>query len=198
MSATEAKGQIVIAATFVAIYRAKQLLRIALCRCRVYWYRIQGGRQIHVKCLFDRGVRIERPWNVKLGARCTLQGDVWLNVIDDNGLLEIGELTFIGRGAEIDVIGRVTMGRGGLIAPRVFITDYNHGTHRGQPMSEQPCVSAAVTIGDDVWIGANCVILSGVTVGDGAIVAAGAVVNRDIPAMAIAGGVPARVLKYRG
>jgi acetyltransferase-like isoleucine patch superfamily enzyme len=52
-------------------------------------------------------------------------------------------------------------------------------------------------IGNDVWIGANAVILRGVTIGDGAVVAAGAVVNKDVPAYAIVGGVPAKVIKYR-
>lgn len=55
----------------------------------------------------------------------------------------------------------------------------------------------AVVIGNDVWIAANAVILRGVTVGDGAIVAAGAVVTRDVPPYAVVGGVPARVLRYR-
>ncbi len=54
-----------------------------------------------------------------------------------------------------------------------------------------------VVIGNDVWIGMNAMILSGVTIGDGAIVAAGSVVTKDVPAYAIAAGVPAEVIKYR-
>lgn len=54
-----------------------------------------------------------------------------------------------------------------------------------------------ITIGNDVWIGRRCMVLDGVTIGDGAIVAAGAVVTKDIPPFAIAGGVPAKVIKYR-
>lgn len=54
-----------------------------------------------------------------------------------------------------------------------------------------------VVIGNDVWIGANAVLLRGVTVGDGAVVASGAVVTRDVPPYAIVGGVPARVIRYR-
>jgi len=52
-------------------------------------------------------------------------------------------------------------------------------------------------IGNDVWLGRNSLVLSGVTIGDGAVVAAGAVVTSDIPAYAIAGGVPAKVIRYR-
>jgi virginiamycin A acetyltransferase len=54
-----------------------------------------------------------------------------------------------------------------------------------------------IVIGNDVWIGANAIILPGVTIGDGAIVAAGAVVSRDVPPYAIVGGVPAKILRYR-
>jgi len=52
-------------------------------------------------------------------------------------------------------------------------------------------------IGNDVWIGANAIILQGVTIGDGAVIAAGAVVTKDVPPYAIVGGVPAKVIKYR-
>ena len=54
-----------------------------------------------------------------------------------------------------------------------------------------------VMIGNDVWIGVNAVILRGVTIGDGAVIASGAVVNKDVPDFAIVGGVPAKVIKYR-
>lgn len=54
-----------------------------------------------------------------------------------------------------------------------------------------------ITIGNEVWIGMNCVIMDGVTIGDGAVIATGAVVTKDIPPFAIAGGVPAKVIKFR-
>lgn len=54
-----------------------------------------------------------------------------------------------------------------------------------------------VTIGSDVWIGMNCIVMDGVKIGDGAIIAAGAIVTKDIPPFAIAGGIPAKVIKYR-
>jgi acetyltransferase-like isoleucine patch superfamily enzyme len=181
-----------------AIYRLFSFLEIAMARVRVHLCRLMGGRRIHPKCLFYRGARVDRPWTVAMGARCVLQQSVWLNVGSDSAHLSIGEFTFLGRGTEIEVSESVTIGRGGLIAPGVFITDHNHDVRAGSPMFEQPCIAGPVRIGDDVWIGANCVILPGVTIGDGAVIAAGAVVNRDVPSREIVGGVPARSIGKRG
>lgn len=180
------------------IYQFKELWRICGARLRVHLYRLQGGKGIHAKCLFGKGVRIERPWTVHMGPRCVLQPMVWLNVGAKDATLSIGDYTFIGRGTEIEVSQSVAIGKHCLIAPNVFITDHNHDTRRhGIPMFERPCVPAPVLIGDDVWIGANSVILPGVTVGDGAVVGAGSVVTKDVPSNAIVGGVPAKFLRER-
>ncbi len=172
--------------------------RIACCRLRVHLARAFGGRQIDRSCLFGHGVRIERAAQVRLGPRCVLHPQVWLNVTSGQASLSIGDHTFVGRNTTIEVSGEVSIGRAGLIAPGVYITDHNHDTAPGASMFERPCVVAAVRIGDDVWIGANAVILPGVEIGDGAVVAAGAVVSRSVPPNAIVGGVPARLIRYRG
>ncbi|MBX4892328.1 acyltransferase [Rhizobium bangladeshense] len=97
------------------------------------------------------------------------------------------------------VSGKVTCGNGVRIASLASIVGFNHGfDDPALPIHRQGVVSLGIVIGDDVWVGANCVILDGVTIGNGAVIAAGAVVTGDIPAMAIAGGVPARVLRSRG
>jgi acetyltransferase-like isoleucine patch superfamily enzyme len=178
-------------------YRIREVWRIAWCRLRVHGYRLTGARGIDPKCLIGKGARIERPWLLELGSHCVLQRDVWLNIGADTARLELGAYTFLGRGVEIEVSTRVVIGRGGLIAPGVFITDHNHSTALGKPMFEQPCIAGSVLIGDDVWIGVNAVILPGVEIGDGAVVAAGAVVNGNVPAQAIVGGVPAKFIKFR-
>ncbi|MBX5217679.1 MULTISPECIES: acyltransferase [unclassified Rhizobium] len=97
------------------------------------------------------------------------------------------------------VSGKVTCGNGVRIASHASIVGFNHGfDDPDRPIHRQGVISLGIAIGDDVWIGANCVILDGVTIGKGAVIAAGAVVTGDIPPMAIAGGVPARVLRRRG
>ncbi|WP_421359664.1 acyltransferase [Agrobacterium rosae] len=113
------------------------------------------------------------------------------------GDIELGENVSINPYACIS--GKVTIGNGVRIASHVSIVGFNHGFDDIEtPIYRQPLTSIGIEISDDVWIGANAVVLDGVKIGRGAIIAAGAVVAKNIPAMAIAGGVPARVLRYRG
>ncbi|PYG58636.1 acyltransferase [Rhizobium sp. UGM030330-04] len=113
------------------------------------------------------------------------------------GDIELGENVSINPYACL--FGKVTIGNGVRIASHVSIVGFNHGFDDiDTPIYRQPLTSLGIEIGEDVWIGANAVVLDGVKIGRGAIIAAGATVVKDIPAMAIAGGVPARVLRYRG
>ncbi|MBP2551882.1 acetyltransferase-like isoleucine patch superfamily enzyme [Neorhizobium galegae] len=94
--------------------------------------------------------------------------------------------------------GKVRIGNGVRIASHVSIVGFNHGfDDLHTPIYRQPLTSKGIEIEDDVWIGANAVILDGVRVGRGSVIAAGAVVTQDIPSFSIVGGVPARVLKLR-
>jgi len=96
----------------------------------------------------------------------------------------------INSGCVIDCFDEISIGHDVSISKQVVIRDSdNHVIREGAP------VSAPVRIGNDVWVGLRAIILKGVTVGDGAVVAAGAVVTRDVPARALVGGVPARVLR---
>ncbi|NOU71218.1 acyltransferase [Paenibacillus sp. LMG 31458] len=96
------------------------------------------------------------------------------------------------------VTGKVSMGDGVRIASHASIYGFNHGyetTH--QPIFKQPCTSKGIHIGDDVWIGANVVILDGVRIGSHSIIAAGAIVTKDVPDYSIVGGNPAKVIRSR-
>ena len=88
----------------------------------------------------------------------------------------------------------VTIGDDVLIAPGTVISTVNHSLDP-EKRRANICTALPITIGSNVWIGANCSILPGVTIGDGAVIAAGAVVNRDVPPRTVVGGVPARVLR---
>lgn len=93
--------------------------------------------------------------------------------------------------------GRIIIGDDVLFAPDVMVTAANYRFNDGSPVTRQAMDEADVVIGRDVWLGAKVVVLPGARIGDGAIIAAGAVVRGEIPAMAIAGGVPARVIAQR-
>lgn len=92
---------------------------------------------------------------------------------------------------------KIVLGDNLLMGPGVKIFSSNHGMKAGIPMNEQPWNEKDVIIGNDVWLGANSVVVPGVKIGDGSVIAAGAVVTKDIEPFAVAGGVPARLLKKR-
>jgi acetyltransferase-like isoleucine patch superfamily enzyme len=141
--------------------------------------------------------RIDRPWTVSIGERSLFEDSVFLKIVADDAVLEFGRYVFVGHGSEVDVQEKVSVGDHSLIAPGCFITDHGHGVLPDMRMDQQPALAKPVTIGNDVWLGANVTVVAGVTIGDGAVIGANAVVTNDIPPMAIAAGVPARVVRYR-
>ncbi|WP_336213890.1 acyltransferase [Nonomuraea sp. LPB2021202275-12-8] len=95
------------------------------------------------------------------------------------------------------VRGTVTMGDGVRIGAHTSILGFNHSMEPDRPVHRQPVTERGITIGDDVWIGSNVVIVDGVTVGSHAVIGAGSVVTRDVPAWAVVAGNPARLLRDR-
>ncbi len=84
------------------------------------------------------------------------------------------------------------------MGPGVCLFAANHGTAKGQPMMWQERKEADIVIGDDVWLGANSVVTAGTRIANGVIVAAGAVVTKNVTEEnAIVGGIPARVIGQR-
>ena len=110
--------------------------------------------------------------------------------------IEIGNNSGLGLGSR--VTGPLKIGNDVMMAPGVMIFTQNHETSDlSIPMRLQTAPKFEVKIGNDVWIGANAMILPGITVGNGCIIAAGAVVTHDVPDYAIVGGNPAKIIKYR-
>lgn len=106
--------------------------------------------------------------------------------------ITIGKDVFINSGCHFQDQGGIEIGDGALIGHNVVLATINHDLN---PKENRKNHYAAIKIGAHVWIGSNATVLPGVTIGDYAVVAAGAVVARDVPAMTVVGGVPARVLK---
>ena len=93
-------------------------------------------------------------------------------------------------------IGPVCIGSHVNLAQGITVTALNHNfTDADKRIDEQGITTKPVVIGDDVWIGANAVILPGVAIGSHAVVAAGAVVTKDVPSRTLVGGVPAKVIR---
>lgn len=132
------------------------------------------GRDVRIapNVSFAHGERIELGDQVQVGARCSL----WA-----------GKTT-----SRIRVGDRTTFG------PECFVTAADYGLAAGTRITDQPMVERDITIGADCWIGARAILTAGITIGDGAVIGAGSVVTRDVPAGAIAVGVPAKVTKMRG
>lgn len=172
------------------------MIRLLLGRFRAML--LLRGARVGAKTSIGARLQVRNAGGIVLGTRVEIEHDVYLKLVTKEARLTIGDFTFIGRGCEIDVAERVTIGEHTLLAPGVFIVDHTHKHARGLRLDEQGIASAAVAIGRDAWIGAGAIILHGVTIGDGAIVGAGAVVTRDVAPYTIAGGVPARVIGERG
>ena len=123
-----------------------------------------------------------------------------LNRDSQTSRLQIGRRSVVGEFSNVRAAGQeIVLGDNCLLAQFVSLIGANHSYVRGMPIRDQSWnnVGGGVRIGDDVWIGAHAVILPGVTIGAGSIIAAGAVVTTDIPEFVVAGGVPARVIKAR-
>lgn len=178
------------------IERWMEWVRLAGGRSRACIVSVRGGT-IGDKVVLGHGCRVDRPWCLRIGDRAVAEEGAYLKIVSDDAVLDIGKMVFLGRGTELDVMDRVTVGDHTLIAPRCFITDHSHRTIAGLRIDEQGCDAAPVTIGRDVWLGAGTVVLAGVNIGDGAVVGANSVVTQDVPAQAIAAGAPARVLRFR-
>ena len=106
--------------------------------------------------------------------------------------LVIGKNVFINSGCKVQDQGGIEIGDGTLIGHNVVLATLNHAL---APERRGDLIPRPIRIGKNVWIGSNAVILPGVTIGDGAVIAAGAAVTKDVPENSVVGGVPARVLR---
>lgn len=153
----------------------------------LYQHRGRGSKIYH-------SVRMDTPpyRRFSLGRRSVVESYCCIN--NAVGDVIIGDYTRIG--LHCTVIGPVTIGSHVNLAQGITVTALNHNfADNDKRIDEQGVSTKAVVIGDDVWIGANAVILPGVTIGRHVVVAAGAVVTKDIPDGCVVAGVPAKIIK---
>ena len=113
-------------------------------------------------------------------------------------MIAIGAKSVLGQECTLSCYQHISIGRECIIADRTMMIDFDHGTVEVErPIREQGIYKRDVRVGHNVWIGYGACMLRGVTVGDNAVIGTNAVVTRDVPADAVVGGVPARVLRMR-
>jgi acetyltransferase-like isoleucine patch superfamily enzyme len=114
------------------------------------------------------------------------------------GEVRIGAKTVIGQECTISAFQHVSIGRECIVADRVMLIDFDHGVVEVErPIRLQGIYKRDVRVGHNVWIGYGACILRGVTVGDNSVIGTSAVVTKEVPANAIVGGIPARVIRMR-
>ena len=132
-----------------------------------------------------------RRLGAKVGARVVFYPGVWIMPAQ---AVTLGDDVDLARGVTLTGSGPIAIGARTLVGYGARIISSNHVIPQEGRIFDAGHEHLPVTIGRDCWIGANAIILPGVTVGEGAVIAAGAVVTKDVPAKGIAGGVPARLL----
>lgn len=134
-----------------------------------------------------------------LPSRIGSDSKIWDNVhIDYPSNLTIGDRCSVNRGTILHCGGGISIGDDVLIGPGVTIYSQNHNyADRSRSIATQGYTRKPVIIGSDVWIAANAIILPGVSIGDHAVIAAGAIVTKPVAAGEVVAGIPARTIGHR-
>lgn len=179
-------------------------------RAKIYYYTEKYKRcfkSFGKNSIIGRPALLQGTEAISIGANCSIKEEVYIRCysnLQSGGTapeILIGNGVGIGANSNISCSKKIVIGDGVRIGRMVFITDNSHGKNDtiaelNIPILERPVVSKGpVIIGKNVWIGERACILPNVTIGDYAIIAANAVVTKDVPPYAVVGGSPAKVLK---
>lgn len=163
------------------------------------WYFSKRFKRLGEKSHLGMGLLVYDPQNISLGENFSIRRNSTLGAI--NGELIVGDNVSIAENVTVNASekGKIVLGNYVLIAPNTVLRASDHVTTRtDQTIREQGHTGGEIIVEDDVWIGANCVVVAGTRIGKGAVIAAGAVVTKDVEPYTIVGGVPAKFIKKRG
>jgi acetyltransferase-like isoleucine patch superfamily enzyme len=180
-----------------------QFVDIVMVRDPVKFTRPVGLAELGSDSAFAEPYVIRSPHRVHVGRNVRVEENVFLSVVEDHEgvkfdpILRIGDDTVISSDLRLHCTGGIDIGKRVAIAARVYIGDSfrDYGDPYVAPRDMPIAEPIPIRIGDGAFIGTGSTILPGATIGDRAIVAAGSVVTRDIPARTVAFGNPARVVR---
>jgi acetyltransferase-like isoleucine patch superfamily enzyme len=182
--------------------RRHGMLNLAYARLalRWAWLKLRWGKRLQTDglCFVGPGVTLEigRDAVVRLGRWSWIGHGTKIRAHE--GVVEIGAKSVLGQECTISAFQSVRVGRECILADRVMLIDFDHGVVEVErPIRLQGIYKRDVTVGHNCWIGYGACILRGATVGDNAVVGTSTVVTKDVPANAVVGGVPARLLRMR-
>ena len=179
-----------------SLQRTNKLLRILRARSANTWVRIcLGATSIPADLDIGRGVRIRCTDGgiLRFARGCAI--DRYATITVKNGELWVGENAYIGVGCVLCARHSIRIGNNALIGEYVTVRDQNHDFGPARITADSGFTTAAIEIGNNVWLGAKVTITAGVTIGANSVIGANAVVTHDIPANVIAAGNPARIVR---
>ena len=163
---------------------------------RYSWFRRRFKRGYKVSV--DRGCEFLSPQTMCFEGSVSIGKNSFFSA--EGGTIFVDSMTSFNMNVHINasVGGKIEIGKSCLIGPNVVMRTAGHKyDDPNTDIRQQGHIPLNISIGDDVWIGSNAIILGGVHIAKGAVIGAGAVVTKDIPSLAIAVGVPARVIGFR-
>jgi acetyltransferase-like isoleucine patch superfamily enzyme len=164
-------------------------------RGRIHWELMRRGAFARWP-LHGNVLEALQDGRLEVGANTMFEPNVWITM-GDEGRVRIGEGTFLNIAVMVAALDLVEIGAHCMLANGCFVTDANHRfDDPNRPVPWQGFTSKGPTrLGDNVWLGANVVVTSGVTIGERSVIGANSVVTHDIPPYSVAAGAPAKVLR---
>ena len=159
------------------------MLRIMICGFRFIYFKIKYLFAPNIQIAFRQYLGLstmisaDKNSSLVIGERCASNKNVRIKAVN-GGVIQIGKRCFFNDNCSITSLGKIEIGEDCSIANNVVMVDHDHNfSKRG----DNPFVVGIITIGNNVWIGANCVILKNVSIGDNSVIAAGSVIRESVP-----------------
>jgi acetyltransferase-like isoleucine patch superfamily enzyme len=174
-----------------------------------YWSKFIGLFRKYKYCILGMQVgkgtlipqmHITWPHQLILGTNVVLEHNIFFKydgIWNKGPSIIIGDNTFIGHSCEFNIQQKILVGKDTLIASGCKFIDHDHGTSLNGLMRLQIAKADTIEIGNDVWLGCNVLVLKGVKIGNGAVIAAGAVVTKSVLCHEIWAGIPAKKIGER-